>query len=287
MIMTTESRNWQSIWEKSIKNSSLNHRISGFSEIERINLSAESWYKNYDHKFRLEDLQKMPEFEDEFNRLKRFITKDSTVLDIGAGLGRLAVPLAKEVRKLTAIEPARIYMDIIKERAAQAEISNIQFSNDPWSDFPLQEKYDLVYSTWSPAVNNPDALMKMNEASRGQCVLELVASPMNVWDFSGQIYPMIMGEEFRPPRSYLNIVTTLYDWGIYANIETWRFDKEVQHRTMTEAVEKWKTSLENYTRVTGEIEEKLRKFYRSRMNPDGSYTFCLKGGVSCMIWWRV
>jgi hypothetical protein len=35
------------------------------------------------------------------------------------------------------------------------------------------------------------------------------------------------------------------------------------------------------------MEDKLRQYYRPRMNPDGSYTFNLKGGVACMIWWHV
>ena len=284
--MTTQSQIWQDMWESAISRSSLNHRMNSISTKEGLNLSAESWYKNYDHKFDLDDLQKKPEFEEEFNRLKRFITKDSTALDIGAGMGRLAVPLAKEVRKLTAIEPARVHMNIMKDKAVRDGVDDIVFYEDIWSNFPLQEKYDLVYSTWCPAVNDPAALMKMNEASRGYCILVLAATPPNVWDFSGQIYPMIMGEEFQPPGNYLNIVTTLYDHGIYANIETWRFDRVLRHQTMEEAVEIWKMNLENYTRVNGEMEEKLRQFYRSRMNPDGSYTFNLNG-VSCMIWWHV
>jgi SAM-dependent methyltransferase len=281
------SYKWQALWEETIEKSSLNHKRNNISEKDRINQSAETWYKNYDHKFDQDDLQKKPEFEVEFNRLKRFIAKDSSVLDIGAGLGRMAIQMAKEVLKLTAIEPAKVYMNVMKDRAARDEVSNMEFSDDLWSDFPLQEKYDLVYSTWSPAVSNPAALMKMHEASRGYCALEFVASPLNVWDFTGQIYPMIMGEEFKPPGNYLNIVTTLYDHSIYANLETWSFDKEVKHQTMEEAVEIWKTSLGYYTRINEDVEDKLTQYYRSRMNPDGSYTFNLKGGVSCMIWWKV
>ncbi len=260
--------------------------MRNISDEDRINLAAESWYKNYYYKFSQDDLQKMPDFVNEFSRLKRFITKDSSVLDIGAGRGRLAVPLAKEVRKLTAIEPARIYMQIMKDKAGKDGVANIEFSDDLWEAFLLQEKYDLVYSTWSPAVNDPNTLMKMHEASRGYCVLELGASPPNDWDFAGQIYPKIIGEEFRPPGNYLNIVTTLYDHGIYANLETWMFDKDVNYQTMDEAVGIWKMSLRNFINVTEETEETLKQFYRSKMNPDSSYTFSLKG-VACMIWWNV
>jgi SAM-dependent methyltransferase len=134
-------------------------------------------------------MQKKPEFEAEFNRLKRFIAKDSLVLDIGAGMGRLAILLAKEVRMMTAIEPARVYMKIMGEKAARDGVGNMEFVEELWSDFPLQEKYDLVYSTWSPAVMNPASLMMMHKASRGYCALEFVASPPHVWDFSGRGLP--------------------------------------------------------------------------------------------------
>jgi len=97
---------------------------------------------------------------------------------------------------------------------------------------------------------------------------------------------LITGEEFKPPGNYLNIVTKLYDYGIYANLETWKFDVEKKYQTMEEAVEIRKPNLACYTNVAEWAEEKLRQFYRSRMNPDGSYVFSIKG-VACMIWWHV
>jgi SAM-dependent methyltransferase len=285
--MSTITQSWQSIWEESIKHANICHIRSDLSEKDKLNILADVVYKNNHSKQNLEDLQKKPAFEVELNRLRRFITKDSSVLDIGAGRGRLTIPLAKEVRKLTAIEPARIYMNIMKDKAAKDGVNNIEFSEDTWADFPLQEKYDLVYSTYSAGASDPIALMKMHEASRGYCVLELGVSPPNVWDSSGKIYPMIIGEKFRLPGSYLNVITTLYDYGIYANLETWQSEKEIKYQTMKEAMEVWKIIFGDYTRINEEVEAKLRQFYRSRMNPDGSYTFNLKGAVDCMIWWHV
>jgi SAM-dependent methyltransferase len=256
------------------------------SEKERLNLTEETWYKKMGYKINLDDQQKTPAFKEQFSRFKRFITKDSTVLDIGAGFGRLAIPLAKEVRTLTAIEPVRVYMNVMKDRAARDGAANMQFSEDLWSDFPLHEKYDLVYSTWSTAVKDPATLLKMHEASRGYCVLEMSAAPHQKWEFFGQIYPLIVGEKFRPPGNYLNFVTTLYDHGIYANVKTWGFDREERIQTMDDAVDFWKISLGKYTEIKGEAEEKLKHYYRSNMNPDGSHTFSYKE-VYCMIWWHV
>lgn len=283
------TQNWQSLWEEAIQQSSHNRRIKDFSEIDRINLFAEAAYRIYGSV--LYPKNKSEEEEEqafiELNRLMRFLTGNSVVLDIGAGTGRVALSLAKNVKKVTVLEPARISMKLMQERAEHEHVSNLKFVNEVWSDFQPQEKYDLVYSTWCPAVRDPVALMKMHQASRGYCALEMVASPFYDWDFYGQIFPLVMGEDFRPTGSYLNILTTLYDYGIYANLETWRFDKEIAYQSMKEAVEYWEAELATYAEVTEEMREMLRQYYVSRMNPDGTYTFSLKGGVSCMIWWHV
>jgi len=285
--MKAAIKNWQELWEETIKRSSARNRRGDFSEQEWINSFSDFYFKKSGRKFGQADPSKACELTAEIDRLKRFVNRDSTVLEVGAGTGRLAVPLAKEVRKLTAIEPARIYMDIIKDNAAREVASNMEFSEDLWADFLLQDKYDLVYSAWSEGVRDPASLMKMHEASKGYCALELTAGPPYwEWDFYGQIYPLALNEEYRSGGNYLNILTTLYEHGIYANLDTWQFERVTRYEWMEEALSHWKALLTYYGDVTQEMEERLRRFYQSRMNPDGSYTYPLKG-FDCMIWWKV
>ncbi|OPY55444.1 MAG: hypothetical protein A4E48_00064 [Methanosaeta sp. PtaU1.Bin060] len=70
--------------------------------------------KTYGGRLDQTDPKKKAEFEAELNRLMRFINKDSSVLDIGAGYGRLAIPLARHVRKMTVVEPAHPFMNQLK-----------------------------------------------------------------------------------------------------------------------------------------------------------------------------
>lgn len=281
------SHNWQSLWEETIERSSLNHGQKDISVSEQLNRYADISLKKYGGKLNQTDPKKKAEFEAELNRLRRFISRESSVLDIGAGYGRVAIPLAREVRRMIVVEPAHPFMNRLKDNARQEGANNMEFAEEFWSDFLLQENYDLVYSTWSPAVRDPAALMKMHEASRDYCVLELGATPVHKLEFFGQVYPLATGEVFRPPGNYLNILTTLYDHDIYANLETWRSESEIKYSNMQEAVDSWSWELSRYTHITDEMVERLRQFYQSRMKPDGSYTFSLKGGVSCMIWWKV
>ncbi len=285
--MNAEIKNWQELWEETIKRSSIRNRRSDLSEQEWINILSDFYCKKSGRKFGQADPSKADEFAAEINRLKRFVNRDSTVLEVGAGTGRLAIPLAKEVRKLTAVEPARVYMKFMKDKAAKDGVSNMEFSETLWTDFPLQEKYDLVYSAWSEGVRDPTSLMKMHKASKGYCAIELTAGPPYwEWDFYGQIYPLALNEEYRSSGNYLNILTTLYEHGIYANLETWRYEREIKYANMVAALNHWKTLLTYYGDITQEAEERLRQFYWSHMNADGSYTYPLKC-FDCMIWWHV
>src|SRR5674476_838636 len=56
------------------------------------------------------------------------ITKNSRVLDIGAGPGTLAIPLAPWVMEITAIEPGEGMVAILKERMKKEGISLIHIS---------------------------------------------------------------------------------------------------------------------------------------------------------------
>jgi hypothetical protein len=105
-------------------------------------------------------------------------------------------------------------------------------------------------------------------------------------DFLNLIYPLIRKDPYKYVYNFAHIITTLYQHGIYPNVETWKAEAEVKYETEEEAVSYWKPLLMYYSDVTGEMEEELRDYYRSKMNPDGSYRYPTEG-VACMIWWHV
>ena len=62
------------------------------------------------------------------------VTRDSRVLDIGAGPGTLAIPLAPRVKEVTAVEPGAGMVSILQERAAREGITNIRCIQKRWED---------------------------------------------------------------------------------------------------------------------------------------------------------
>ena len=57
------------------------------------------------------------------------ITSDTTVLEVGPGLGALTVPLAKQARKVTAVEKDRRMIPLLESELALAGVDNVSIIN--------------------------------------------------------------------------------------------------------------------------------------------------------------
>jgi len=106
--------------------------------------------------------------------------KGATILDIGAGPGNYAVPMAREAKEVVALDPAVAMLEIIRERAAREGLDNISYCSEPWEEVDLdrlgwRRKFDLVFASVSPGVRDVSDLKRMMEASRGYCYLSKFA----------------------------------------------------------------------------------------------------------------
>jgi len=274
-------------WVAIEKASSWSRRREGVSESDWLDQFAKISYKKYGPHLNDAKWDFVNEkFAEEFNRFRKFLNHDSSILEIGGGAGRLSIPLATLVDKVTVLEPSETNLELLRERARWKGIDNLVCIKGLWSDFRPREKYDLVFSAWCPAIRDVSSLIKMHEASKGYCAIETEFTNLCNRELQGCIYPLIIGEKFQPSIGPIDIIAALYQKGVYANLETWNFESKIEYDNMDEAMEFWKTWMEIYTEIVSEMEEQLCHFYQSHMNPDGSYCYTTKG-VSCMIWWHV
>ena len=102
---------------------------------------------------------------------KSLINSESTVLDIGCGSGQLAIAHARVVKKVVAMDFSEKMLGFAKENAKKAGVDNIQFVLSDWEHFPLEEPFDFVIASMSPAINSSTGLYKMMAACRGSCYL--------------------------------------------------------------------------------------------------------------------
>lgn len=68
------------------------------------------------------------------NHLRRQITPEQMVLDVGAGGGRLALPLALGAKKVIAVEPSASMCRVLREVAAEFGVKNVDVVESGWLD---------------------------------------------------------------------------------------------------------------------------------------------------------
>jgi SAM-dependent methyltransferase len=81
----------------------------------------------------------------EVNRLAREVTPAMTVLDVGGGAGRFALPLALRCQHITVVEPSPSMGESLRQIAAEAGIDNVSLVAKRWEEATV-EPADVVLS---------------------------------------------------------------------------------------------------------------------------------------------
>ena len=106
---------------------------------------------------------------------ERLLSKTSTVLDIGAGMGDYSLAFAKNCRRVNALEMEKQSLSVLKNRATDLWLSNLDYTNSMWEDFNDDMHYSFVFSAMCPAICNFDELLKMESLSEKACGLVAVS----------------------------------------------------------------------------------------------------------------
>lgn len=109
----------------------------------------------------------------ELPALETMLQPGDTWLDIGAGGGRLAIPLAERVRRVIAIEPSAAMRETLGAAALEAGLSNIEVLAEPWPGARASGDVALaVHAIYDIAAVGP-WIEAMERASSRLCVVVL------------------------------------------------------------------------------------------------------------------
>jgi SAM-dependent methyltransferase len=116
-------------------------------------------------------MQNSPYVDDFISRMD--ITGDEVVLDIGCGPGTLAIPLAKRVKEVIAIDFSAQMLYQLEKYAKEEGVHNIKTVHlgwdDDWSDLPMA---DIAVASRSMEVQDlQQALDKMSSKASKACYL--------------------------------------------------------------------------------------------------------------------
>ena len=141
---------------------------------------------------------------------------DSTVLDIGAGTGGWAIPMARHAKKVTALEPSPGMIAVLKENVEQEGIRNIEIVRGGWPDTMVApHDYSLCSHAMYGVADLPAFVTAMSSITRKTCLM-LMRAP----DHDGTMAEMalrIWGQPY-DSTNFQVAYNALLQMGVYGSV---------------------------------------------------------------------
>jgi len=195
---------------------------------------------------------------------------DSRILDIGAGPGSMAIPLAQRVSHVTAVEPAEGMTEVLKENIKHYHLNNVTCIQKNWEDVSLEEldsPYDVIVASYSLHVPDiREAIEKIQQLSSGKVYIYWFAGATS-WDKNySRIWPQLHGRQYYPSPKCDVLYNVLYRMGIYPDMENFELIHETRFSSLDEAVQHYKP---HYKIATNEQEQILRSHLEEILEKKG------------------
>jgi len=270
---TMEEIDWNEMWKRAIEESNWKQR-AGTPEFwdERVDW-FEGLVRQSDRAGMIMDWIKIePEY---------------TVLDIGAGPGTTAIPLAKIVKGMTVVEPSRRMLARLKDNASKKNLTNITCIPKKWEDVEIGNdveagEHDVVIASHSLVMKDiKDALIKMNDAVKHSVYIFIVAGRRDEKEGSS-LWSLFNREKPALRPDYIYLYNILYQLGIYANVEIIDANHNMSFPDLDAAVQHYK----KWMNVSGADEEKLQLYLSENLVKEND-SFWLRHKLRTgMISWR-
>jgi Methylase involved in ubiquinone/menaquinone biosynthesis len=216
------------------------------------------------------------------------ISPESRVLDIGAGPGTLAIPLAEMVEHVTAVEPSGAMLEFLRENIRSKGLGNVGIVQQLWEDVDvhsdLEPPYDVVVASYS--LGFPDlksALEKMNDATSKYVYIFWFADGISPWQRNyGEVWERLFGTpgERRKPNVVFNLLNQM---GIYANVTIFQEEHVNRFPSLNAAMA---SESDGLNARTPEQQSVLREFLAKKLCPEDGQYVMRHMAYRAMIWWK-
>ncbi len=188
-----------------------------------------------------------------------------SVLDVGSGPGILTLPLARQVRQVTAIDFSEAMLEELRKAAVLLQADNIATRLLSWTDDWQEagvEPHDIAISSRSLSVFDlKSALQKLDGWAVKKAV---VVDRAGCGPFDPDLFEAV-GRVFEPGPDYIFTLNCLYQMGITAKLDFIEYNQVKKFTDRQEAIDSCRWMLDPLSK---EEEEKLSAYFEARLSRD-------------------
>ena len=198
-------------WNERVKR----HHAQSEGVMEAAGWSDDDFWRPYARFFRVD-----PRRQDDpvLDVLLPMLNPGDTALDVGAGAGRLALPMALKCRHVNVVEPSDSMISQLNESAAEAGIENVSVTQAAWENAEVETADVVLCAHVVYGVADIEPFIRKLEAHAKSLVvlLAFVESPMNR---ISRFWQPVHGEERIDMPALPELVNALWEMGIYPDVE--------------------------------------------------------------------
>lgn len=217
-------------------------------------------------------------------RLRRVTGTRSTVLDVGAGTGRYALPLARKASEVVAVDPSDEMLKLLRSGARHQGVGNVRTVTATWEDATV-DPADVAFSSHvvTLVADAPGFVRKLDAHARRHAFLFVGAFVADaIFD---PLWRRFHGRPRRPGATWLDAIAVLEEVGIHPDVDIVEIPHNVRFATVDDAVADYADQL--FVPDTDGARAELRTLLSSwLMRSNGSLRPPIRSMPAAILHWR-